>query len=206
MRTLARCGCAAALLACALGGVQARADIVTINFSGTVDFAFATFTLPGGDILPGDPISGSLTYDTFAADQAPGDPSTGVYALTGFSMTIGSNSFTLSAAPPSPTLTIENEVGGVDAMTADLLANDGVRDITTSLRFEDPSGTVLSSDALPLSFPAFGPGTLFMEFIGPEGELFLEGTVFGPPVIPAPDAGLLAALGVVSVLAARRRL
>ncbi len=199
VRTASAVGLCAALL-----GSRASADLITFTFSGTVDTAFATITLPGGAILPGDAISGLLTFDSLAPDQAPADPSTGIYSLSDIQVTIGSNTFTLSGGPPSPTLTVQNDVFGADTMTAAGPVTDGLRDFDLTVTYTDPTASALSSDALPLSFPAFPAGTLTLEFFGVEGELFVEGTLVPPPVIPAPSAAWLAVAGLVALGSGRR--
>lgn len=206
MTTLQQLGRALALCACMLACAAAPADLITFSFSGVVDAAFATITLPGGPISDGDPISGLLSFDSLAPDQMPADPSTGVYALSDFQLTIGSNTFTLSASPPPPTLTIENDVAGSDSMTVLAVVTDGLRDIDASLQYSDPTASVFTSDALPLTTPAFLPGTLTLEFFSIEGELFVEGTVSRPTVIPSPTAGALGVIGLVSLASLRRRI
>jgi len=206
MRMSRQLGRMLSVCACTLTCAAASADLITFSFSGVVDTAFATITLPGGPIFDGDSISGLLTFDSLTPDQAPADPSTGVYALSDFQLTIGTNVFTLSASPPPPTLTIENDVAGSDSMTITAVVTDGVHDIDALLSYSDPTASVFSSDALPLTTPAFPPGSLTLEFFGIEGELFVEGTISAPTVIPSPTAGVLAVIGLVSIAAARRRI
>jgi hypothetical protein len=188
-----------------LGGlVSAHAAVVTFQFSGTVtqvpiDEVF-------GDIEFGEPLQGSFTFDTSAADLIPNDPSTGTYQWTdplGMTATIGSHQF---AANGLLSISVLNSV--VDQYT--VLAETSAADITMELFLQDGTGTVFNNDHLPTTPPALGSFAerdFHLDAIFSSGEVQVDGQITTLGGTSVPEPGTLGALGagLVVLLAWRHR-
>jgi hypothetical protein len=186
----------------------AHAAPVTFAYAGTVDSAFldpATFPNPAATTF-----SGQFSFDSTATDGIPGG-TLGNYVGSGITLARGG----LNMGFASVSIGVANNLGGVDQYLP------GFFDAVTSLsiRLEDLQGTVLASDALPLTPPslaAFEVRMLVFQLSDIDGNLLADvnGTITSltctagcgtPPPAPEP-ASLTLLAGGIGALFARRRL
>ncbi len=129
-------------------------EIITFNFTGEVSHISDTLNI-FPDVLVGDPVAGSYSYDTNAADDDP-DPGNGVYIAGNLTVQIGTWTFQ-SDASGSTTVTVENrfsdrlEILNFGSFTPKFVF-PGIAEVLF-VQFYDVDGTALSSDALPVAAP-----------------------------------------------------
>lgn len=190
----------------------AHAAPVTYNFGGTV-------VLPGSGFNPGDPFSGSFTFDDTTADTNA-DPARGDYLGGSFSLSMGSVNFTSNMR-----LEVVNNTAGQDALSVIAVPTSPGQSMgggfffgAAALQFTDTTQAVFGSDAiselLTLSLSDFDP-----IFFAHRLEITLSAVPggSGAPVIgdvtllevagdvPEPQAVLLLGGGLVGLALWRRR-
>ena len=168
------------LLACA-----ANADIITFNFTGTVTQVPTDDVF--GDISFQDAFSGSFTFDNSALDLVPSS-TTGSYSFSApFGMNVQIDSHMFNA---TGNLNISVLNSFVDQYTVLAESPDG---LSLDMIFQDSTGAVFNSDALPLIEPALSAFDqrdfhLVGEF--DSGEVQIDGliTSLGAASTPEPAA------------------
>jgi hypothetical protein len=186
------------LLACG-----ANANTTFFQFTGTVtqvpiDDIF-------GDITFQDPISGSFSFDSSALDLVA-SPTTGSYDFTapfGTDVQVGSHAF---GAAGFLNISILNSF--VDQYT--VLAESSSGDLSLDLNLQDSTGTIFSSDALPLIAPSlagFDQRDFHLVDQLTDGALQVDGqiTSLGESSAPEPAAVGLVGTGLAALLVRSRR-
>lgn len=192
-----------------------NANTIQFNFTGTVDSVQSTEATFASTFNTSQTMTGFFTFESDATD-AHADPKYGIYALTSFSISVGSH----TSVGTSSQLAIVNE----DAPYADVyqpfaqtLAGPMVG-VLSPLNFQinlsDPTRAAFSSDALMLTAPTlalFNTASWVFHFSGPTFQKSgsLSGTITSLTLAPAqvPDTtstlGLLAVTLVALALGAR---
>jgi hypothetical protein len=178
---------------------SANASIVTFDFSGTVSQVPVDEVF--GDIADGTVFSGSFSFDTSTPDLLPGDPATGSFIVSlpaEMTVLIGTHMF---SASDSLNIGVLNSF--VDQYS--VLASGLSGDLTMELFLQDNSGTVFTSDGLPLSPPpmdSFTQKDFHLDEIFPAGELQVDGqlTALTGPTVPEPSPGGLTLAGSFALL------
>jgi hypothetical protein len=192
---------AAALLLALAGLPSTRGAVVQADMAGVVQSAF----FGAASFLP---VGTSLAFRaTFATDPAlnPDEsPSAtiGLYALTSLAVSgVG------EAGPASSNdVSVQNEA--TDALDfilgfGQLPAAGGFAFNSAFLRLRDPSGSALTSDALPTSIMSFTAGSFSLRWGGADGPAV--GGLLWPVPEPSPAFLLLGATGLLLQTGARRR-
>jgi hypothetical protein len=217
-------GKACAVVALVLGGAvpPGLAAPLTFDFTGTVtQVPVLDPSDPfGGTIHFQTPFTGSYTFEATTPDSLA-DPQTGVYSMAaapfGLTVTMGGHPFSAGDS-----LSIVVFDGPPDQYG--VLAHGAGGDLTIELFLEDPTGTALASDALPLTPPALADFAVrefhlaglvdgnqvqidgCLDSLSPAGQgpPPLGGTSCAGARVPAPATLLLMAVGMAG-LAWRRR-
>ncbi|MGA2071204.1 MAG: PEP-CTERM sorting domain-containing protein [Sedimentisphaerales bacterium] len=158
MRNTLVIGVIGVLLFC--GGL-AQAEWITIAISGYVTSVSDENKHFGGQIAIGTPITGTYTYDSAIPDSYPSDFSYGQYwnytPPAGVSLNVGGLNFRTNPDNVEFAVTVNNNNLGEDSYsiwsTKNLSLSDGTLVQSISWYLNDPTGTALSSDALPLTMP-----------------------------------------------------
>jgi hypothetical protein len=205
---------------------SARADLVTINFSGPVTLKTDPFALvPSSFGAVGTTISGVLQYDTTVAPLASG-PGLADYPFTNFSMTL--NGTTLPGLLSlGYDVTVINQLFLASLHAGGVLTDPGLfphfSGGNISFDLTDGSGVALSSTNLPtnLSLSAFlgrtlqinlqatDPGTIApsvvqnVEILGTINNLSVN--VTKPKTAPEPASCLLFGIGLVGTAGLARQ-
>jgi hypothetical protein len=174
-----------------LFAADGRATIVEIGFSGHVQPERRSLALPpqlAGSIALGDPVTGRFRWDSEAFPESlrPGE---GWYPAELFEVTVAGISFVADPDGPAARVQILNDFTlgthpqGTDRILVQRFFTgpweDPARAIGPSfmeLFFEDPSKTILDSNALPEAFPPLAA------FNAPFGEIEAEQDVTKPPM------------------------
>jgi hypothetical protein len=193
--------------------MAAPAAPIQILFSGTITYFEETGTVLDGSVEVGTPFSGVLSFDTGAAD---GNPSStfGSYSFAvppyGFSFAVGGYSFASNTAFSATTVvssTSDHVVfspGPVSLSGSIALPIDGY---AFNLRYDDPGGATLASDALaavPFALVSWPSVTVaweidvFDEETNEFATAFMSGAVTALSVVP--EASCAALLGVAGAL------
>lgn len=183
---------------------SANASTINISFSGNVtqvplDEAF-------GDIAFGDPIQGTFSFDSSAADLIPADPAVGSYTFTapfGMTVTIGAHNFVTTGL-----LNIGILNSFVDQFT--VLAMSASGDLTLELFLQDNTGTAFANDHLPSALPPlsdFAQKDFHLDALTPGGEVQVDGQVGTSAAqgIPEPSSTASVLTGSLVLLALARR-
>jgi len=136
-----------------------QATVIQIGFTGVVDLVGDSYNLLENGVQAGDSISGFYIYDSETPDSEPeGLMSIGWYQHTtapyGISLTIGTLTFQTNPANVNFMIGISNNYDGASldvygvASYNNLELDNGTIVDEFGLRFDDYSGTALSSDAL----------------------------------------------------------
>ena len=193
---------------------MARADLITYNFSGTVDTVDSALS---SIFSSGQTLTGSYTFDS-TTSAVPGSTSAAAvyYALTSVSFTVGS--YTASS---TATQEIQVENGATDTYTVVSRKSDGLNGADVAglplslftIRLDDSSGTVFS-DALILPtglvLSNFSSKLFFLDFGDLTAPSVVSGTITElsqPAPVPLPGAFLLFGSGLagLSMLRLRRK-
>jgi len=141
--------------------VPVRAELITIAISGQVTGVDDPSGHFGGQITVGNPITGTYTYDTAILDSNP-DPMAGYYSYStapaGIHLAIGNFEFKTDSTHVAFTIGVtNNNLLGGDVYWLDSSHNlplpNGTLVQYISWQLNDPAGTALSNDALPLTAP-----------------------------------------------------
>ena len=186
-----------------LCAVSLQAAPITIQLSGIITQVPIDDLY--GDIFPGDAVQISYTFESTAADQIPGDASTGSYLSVGspFGMTFTFPTRVFTAAD-SIHIGILNSF--VDQYTVYALGSGG--NDTLELFIQDNAGTIFADDSLTSIPPALAAFTLkdfHLRIISTNGEVQVDGQLDDITVIPEPSSGLLVIAGAAFLLAALKR-
>jgi hypothetical protein len=204
---------------------KARADIIGVQFSGTVtqvpllDPQDPFF----GTIGANTAFTGSYTFDKFTPDALPADPNTGSYSVTGnpfgLALNIAGNTFSTS---DFLNIGIANDFAGVDQYTVLAQFTSG-EPFTIELFFQDNSGTKFGSDAQPPApnLAGFTFNSLFVDALVNGNQVQINGVIdsmssfpgiplgpYGGGVTPVPEPFsivLLASVWLAVCLGLRRR-
>lgn len=194
---------AAAVLAGGMLGVSpGHAASITINFSGTVSSVGAGVA---SDFSVGDPLTGSLTYESTTAPVGGGTSTTAVFnALTAMSFTIGGYA---ASGAGGPDVQMGNQDGAAeltDRFAALSRASDGLTGADVNglplfafgIRLDDTSGAVFS-DALvlptSLDLADFDISNFFLFFDGFNQPV--SGSLTSLSVVGVPEPAMLALFG-----------
>jgi hypothetical protein len=189
------------LLCC--GGL-ARAELITIAISGQVTKVSDKYNRFGGQISVGTPITGTYTYDSATLDSNP-SLTVGDYrnynSSTGISLYIGEYAFKTN--PASVNFLVEvcnNQPLGSDSYLLhsqnNLPLSDGTPVQYIRWQLDDPTGTILSSDALPLTSPDLSKWqSWFGLSIGTDRNFGITATITS--ATPEPATAFLFGLGLI---------
>ena len=181
-------------------GSAAAAELITFVAEGNITRLDDRFNLTGGATT----WRWTYSFDSDAQDQAPGDPTFGVYALGEWELTMG----TLTVSSTGDRIAISDDYGGFwdgYEVNSSLVppAGWGLFQSTFALGTTDTS--IIGSDALPLTPPNpadFEMRTFALAGITDDGRyLEVHGDV--KSIVPAPSA--LALLGLAGLTGMRRQ-
>lgn len=195
----------ALLLLCALS--TAQAELITFQFSGTVDSVQDPAGYLQGGVVPGSPFSGTYTFDSAATDTYPADPTVGRYVTTtGASLTTLVGTLTLSSPGPVAVVIGNGNSGdSYDAYTFPFVSS-GLQIPELGIALTETTGGVFVSDELPLLPPDLTRFTtrrfsLQGRPVGATEYFFVTGTT----TTLTPEPGSLALFSIGALLSARRR-
>jgi hypothetical protein len=185
----------------------ACANPITFQFSGTVTQVPVDQVF--GDIAFGETFNGTLSFDSAAVDQVPGDPSIGSYIFNapfGMTVDIGMHDFEATGS-----LNIEVVDSFVDQYT--VLAMDQTGALIMDLFLLDNTGSALGDDHLPQAGPplaSFGERDFHLDDFLDSGEVQVDGEINAPSIqaAPEPSSRILSApilLAIFTVIFRRRR-
>jgi hypothetical protein len=191
----------------------ASAALVTIEIEAVVDEVGDPHGYLGGRITSGDTVTGSYTYDTSTADSNPSSQGADYrhyQAPCGISLSVGGFEFRTDPGNVDFLIQIIDDYPPEDNYLVrsrnNLPLPDGTYVGGISWVLEDPSGTALSSDALPATAPVlddWGSNELWFGG-GIRGDAFgVISHVTSAAVIPEPGAIVL--LGVGALILVKRK-
>ncbi|MCW8957194.1 MAG: hypothetical protein OQL09_09950, partial [Gammaproteobacteria bacterium] len=145
----------------ALLATSVQAELITINVSATVNHVDDMGNVLGGQLTPGDIITGSYTYDTATIDRDT-SPEFGNYphasGVGNMSFTVNGINFSSDQSAPddSYAIAIEN-YSNIDIYRVMSFMNQtlpsGARIDFLGIDLADFTGTAINSDALPTTAP-----------------------------------------------------
>ena len=185
-------GILAAILLCCVC-LPAGADLITIEISGQVTSVSDQFNHFGNNIHIGDTITGTYTYDSTGIDSNP---------LTGINLTVSGFDFKTDPFSVDFTLEVANNYIGADYYTVSSYSNLPLSD-GTPVQFivwwlYDPTGTALSSDAMPLTAPDLSRWNYSDLHISHDRDFGIGATVTSAVLVPEPVTLLLLAFGITA--------
>ncbi|MCX5632196.1 MAG: PEP-CTERM sorting domain-containing protein [Phycisphaerae bacterium] len=181
-----------------------RADLITIAISGQVTGVSDQHNHFGGQIHVGDTITGTYIYDTAAY---PG-PSSGQYwhysAPAGISLYVGDFNFKTDSTNVEFYLGIGNngpfgEDIYVITSNHNLPLSNGTLVQFIDWILNDPTGTALSSDALPLTAPDLSSWSSNVLSISTDRDFSISAVVTSATLVPEPATLLLTVLGLILI-------
>src|SRR5262245_32204125 len=190
----------AAVSLCILLPSPAGATPITVAFSGTVQAARPEVA---PDIVAGDSIVGSYTFDSATPNMSLNPANTGLYAAT-LTLTVGTMSFTQAAAE----IFVEVDSGEYlvtgDVNPPGALAN-GHQLNTYGLRTSAPAE--ITTTDLPLAIPNAGDldlSLLFgLPFVPPAGDVSASVSAAIVPSVPEPPSIALLLVGMIALISLR---
>jgi len=198
------------IIICALSfwALPARAELVTIQITGEVDFVGDPYLYFEGKIKTGDLITGTYTYDLSTPDLYPLSLQSGVYEHfappCGVSLTVSCLEFQTDPTSVNFSIGIVNDYPPVDnygfISYNNLPLSNGVTVDLIVWELEDPSGKAISSDTLPTTAPILDDWQLNRLGIygPPRGNSFgIVAHVTSAVLIPEPATMLLLGLGLL---------
>lgn len=182
---------------------QANASPITFNFGGTVGVVPASLS---GLVSAGQTISGSYTFESTTVGDTTTVPNRGIYdgALSAFSVTIGSNTWTLATPGANNFIFVDNQTT-YDSyqMTVKSLSGPSAGSITPyifTLQLIDTTATAFSNTALPTTAPNLANFTFAnLIFIFDDGSTspptFAGSATSLTPTAAVPEPGTMLLLG-----------
>jgi hypothetical protein len=194
----------AAVLLC-FAYLPVRAELITIAISGQVTGVSDEHGHFGGQIHVGDTITGTYTYDSATLDSYPEDLTYAKYlnysAPTGISLYVDGFNFGTNPNNVEVGITIRNDDFGEDRYTFgsnhNLSLPDGTSVQHLFWELDDPTGTALSSDALPLTAPDLSRWSSNVLSISTDRDFSINAVVTS--AIPEPATLFLTVLGLIVV-------
>lgn len=192
-----------------------EAAILSTTYYGQVT---PGFLVPGFTV--GDLFRVTYTFDSATTDSSPGDPSIGQYtgAIQSLSFSVGQYSgFADSGANVQVGNNYTGQGGSKDYYVIDISASNlhgppvsGWTLVGFVLQLVDPTGTALSSDALPpgaLDYTKFvDPGTFMsLQFNNPGVGNSAVSAQFTAAPVPEPECGYLVISALSLILVAKQR-
>jgi len=146
-------------MALALGAAHAHGAIITWEFAGEVTAVNDSQGTLGGRVQVGDPFSGTYTFDSTMPDDLPEDLRYGVYDSGASGVAAAVGGLTIVTSGTNSGITIGDNYGYVTqkdklSIVAGLFESDGVRILEFGITVLDETGSVFSSDVLPLAPPS----------------------------------------------------
>lgn len=196
----------------------AVAALITVEFSGTIDFIDDADGVTDGSVAEGVPFTGTATWDDAATDSAPGDPIFGNYHGSAppwnLVLDVGSYAFApgtglgvRATVANFPANRPEVDVFRVEAQAATVNGAPSTSSLTAGPSFvlRSDGNAVLTSDALtgvPLSPSAWDFVGVEVFMIAEEGFAFFSGSI-DQYAIPEPATAAALSLGL-ALLGTRR--
>ncbi|MHC4157372.1 MAG: PEP-CTERM sorting domain-containing protein [Planctomycetota bacterium] len=200
---------------CSLAFQSQRADatLITIAIETQVDYVEDLGNYLEGKINPGDIITGTYTYESTTPDSSPLDPAQGNYwhyaPPAGITLTVGGFDFQTDPTSVEFHVAIRNDIepGEEDLYSIVSYNNASLYNGTPvdhiSWQLYDPTGTAVSTDALPTSAPVLTDwSTSYGLRLEAERAYIIDAHVTS--AVPEPVTILLLALGGL-VLVRRRK-
>jgi len=196
------------IIICALSfwTLPAEAALITIQIEGVVDNVWDEGNYLEGKIKPGNIITGFYTYESTTPDSSPADPVVGHYyhhsPPAGISLTVGGFEFRTDPANVDFLVGIvNNNTSGNDIYWIhsynNLDLSNGTSVDSISWQLNDPTGTVFSSDALPITSPVLEnwESIYGLRLAGERYRYTIDATVTS--AIPEPTTILFFGLGLL---------
>ena len=184
---------AAVVAACLCGQSDVQAAPITFEVSAFVSFLDGSAAL--GNVFPsvalGQPIGGRYTFEPLAPDTSPGDPTEGLYPVSGspYGMTFSAGGVTFASNAVSMVIR-NNAVGGI--------YDEYIAFFSTATPFSpanaSPPSTASTSFSIQLSF---------FDLAGNSGHL--DATVTSIREVPEPGTITLLGLALPAIAVRRRR-
>lgn len=180
----------------------ARAELITFEFTGHINYLEGDLGFLGGSIFIGTPFSGSYTFESTTPDAAPLNPANGEYygALRGFSVQVGPHVF--SEVGTANRISVVHITEGEDTGDAYLVGPGRSfellgEEVSLTMLLLDYSATAFVNDTLPLFPPDL---TLFDDQVfqildrSPFPDFFVAGEVTSLTLVPEPTSLTLLAV------------
>jgi hypothetical protein len=183
---------------------SAQATLITIQIEAAVDSVRDEGNYLEGKIKPGDIILGFYVYESTTPDSSPLDPVQGNYwnyaPPAGIALTVGGFNFMTDPFNIAFRVAIRNNAPGdvySIGSSDNLPLSNGVpvNEILWSLK--DPSGTALSSDALPPTAPVLDQWGETLLRMDSDRMWGIDAEVTSAEIIPEPSIILFLGLGSV---------
>jgi hypothetical protein len=198
-----------AILVCAFLPAVSNGQLITIGIEATVKYVTDTDHLLEGKVTVGSTITGTYTYDTSTPDSEP-STSQGAYwhysALCGISLNVSGFSFKTDPTNVNFLVDILND-DGINPADGYLLRSSNNLPLSNGVlvdyifwQLDDPTGTALSSDALPTTAPNLANWNSdygLSIYSWGDNEFLLRADVISATVVPEPTTLLLAAAGLL---------
>jgi hypothetical protein len=190
------------------GTATAQGAMITFDFTGRVTSVTDPSGILTGKIGADDLLTGSVTFDSETPNWLPEDGTLGIYRSPNASLSVSIGNVGLLQTGEAVYIDVANESYG-DGYSIGAAAPVYSGDLRFSefeaVHIEDPTGTALSTDALPLTPPPLSAFQWrgFGSFVyGPNGEL---ASFAGEILTLTPEPATLALVGLALVTLPRRR-